>query len=1054
MKPLKLSITAFGSYGKTCEIDFTKPKSNLFLITGDTGAGKTTIFDAMVFALYGQGSSSFNKKEGVLLQSQFVSFSNTPKVEFTFQKSNQKRAEEYKIIRIPKHLTPKLRKRGDDDFKIEKGSVELILPDGTAYTEKDVDEKIIEIVGLTREQFMQVAMIAQGEFMELLRAKTDTKKEIFRKLFHTELYDKMTHILKTRKQKLERELEQIVLWYQTQVTHIKFPEESESLLREHMKQIQEGNFASVHTLGMELEEFCMQLEEETKEYEWQERVALEELDKSKENYTKAETLQKAFVQLEQAKEELEICESKKAERAHKRKEGERILRAYELLPVYRLYESAESDLTMSREKYLQLEEMLPIQERLCQKAKEEAEEILAQYTKTLKDYEAASVRIQDALDIFQKKKELLKQLKTENRTYQVLEEKKEQAKADLENICKDKQNAKTMIEENKDARVMYATVSTLAEQFEEVTNLMVERKRLCKEWLAHKQVLEERQQKVLLEKEELEKCKQLYDDWSERYLANQIGVLVQELKKGEPCPVCGSIEHPKPYQMKELEWVPGKDELEQKKQQKNQLEHQLQMLAESAQRAKEEFQSKEQELASVEKRLLDKLNLSDIEELNARYEEEKNAMQQSFEQAKSQVCQLEEAEHKLSECEKQEKEIGERLEEYQNAAKEKQTEVLMLENSIRQQEERCEFESEESANRLLHDEEKKYLRCKEAKKSADEKQERYQAELNQTLSLKEDYEKRIPTQEKECRKRKEEYELLLRQTEFVSLTEWKEYTQIYEKDIVKNWQQEEEAWKEREHIAKAGIEAAKKMIGTENRPQMSKLRELVTQKEEIYRAIRNKKVTVSQMLGENRAIQTSIMQKQKTREEKFEAYQKIKMLYDTVSGNLSGQNKMDLETFVQRYHLSKILYAANKRFERMTDGQFHLILKPVEHAGKVKNEGLDLMVYSLLNENIRQISTLSGGESFMAALSLALGMADEIKQHSSAITLDMMFIDEGFGSLDEHSRAEAIRVLKEMAGGNRMIGIISHVQELKQEIDDQLMVTKTADGSHAQWYLG
>ena len=171
-----------------------------------------------------------------------------------------------------------------------------------------------------------------------------------------------------------------------------------------------------------------------------------------------------------------------------------------------------------------------------------------------------------------------------------------------------------------------------------------------------------------------------------------------------------------------------------------------------------------------------------------------------------------------------------------------------------------------------------------------------------------------------------------------------------------------------------------------------------------------------------------------------------------VSGNVKDA-RMDLETFVQRYYMDKILYAANRRFTEMSAGQYELRMISEEKAGSGRNRGLDLMVYSNVTGKEREIRTLSGGESFMAALALALGMADTIRENSSAVNLDIMFIDEGFGSLDEHSRNQAVRVLLEMAEGNRMIGIISHVSELQQEIEDQLLVKKNEEGSYVHWQI-
>lgn len=175
-------------------------------------------------------------------------------------------------------------------------------------------------------------------------------------------------------------------------------------------------------------------------------------------------------------------------------------------------------------------------------------------------------------------------------------------------------------------------------------------------------------------------------------------------------------------------------------------------------------------------------------------------------------------------------------------------------------------------------------------------------------------------------------------------------------------------------------------------------------------------------------------------------------LADKLSGKLTG-SRMDLETFVQRYYLQKILLHANRRFTKMTASQYRLELMELEDAATGKNKGLDLMVHSFVNGGKRPVNTLSGGESFMAALSMALGMADQIQESSAGISLDVMFIDEGFGSLDDRSRNEAVRILSDMAGDSRLIGIISHVNELKTRIDDQLIITKDEKGSHSRWVI-
>ena len=175
-------------------------------------------------------------------------------------------------------------------------------------------------------------------------------------------------------------------------------------------------------------------------------------------------------------------------------------------------------------------------------------------------------------------------------------------------------------------------------------------------------------------------------------------------------------------------------------------------------------------------------------------------------------------------------------------------------------------------------------------------------------------------------------------------------------------------------------------------------------------------------------------------------------MYRLFSGKETG-SRMDIETFAQRYYMQQILLSANKRFYEMSAGQYELQMLDADKAGEGANKGLDLMVYSFVTGKKREITTLSGGESFMAALSLALGMSDQIQSNSASVNLDIMFIDEGFGTLDERSRNQAVKVLKNMAEGSKLIGIISHVSELKNEIDNQLIVTKDDTGSHIKWQI-
>ena len=281
---------------------------------------------------------------------------------------------------------------------------------------------------------------------------------------------------------------------------------------------------------------------------------------------------------------------------------------------------------------------------------------------------------------------------------------------------------------------------------------------------------------------------------------------------------------------------------------------------------------------------------------------------------------------------------------------------------------------------------------------------------------------------------------------------WKQLAKENSRDDEKTLTDTVNAYREAKAAAIAQKKAASETIGKVQKPDLAKIKTEKEEAETVYQTAEKKYNQLKMDCKNNQEILTALSARMEKRKAVVEEHARIDALYRMTSGNVSG-SRMDLETFVQRYYLERILYAANRRFQEMSAGQFELRMYDLKKAGEGKNRGLDLMVYSTVTGKEREVRTLSGGESFMAALSLALGMADQIQQSSAAINLDMMFIDEGFGSLDEHSRNQAVRVLQEMAEGSRLIGIISHVSELKQEIEDQLIVVKDENGSHVKWQI-
>ena len=362
MRPTHLTLQAFGSYGERTEISFERTNQNLFLITGDTGAGKSTIFDAIVFALYGEAGSTANKKDGVVLQSQYVDYAQEPFVELIFSEGNGSDRRIYTVRRVPRHLKRITRgaAKGTGTREIT-GSVTLTMPDGSDYPAKEADAKLEEIVGLTKHQFMQVAMIAQGEFMELLRAKSDAKKLIFRKLFHTELYAQVTEELANRRREKERELAIVRTMVQTAVARVSIPEDYEKaeLLGQQKERVLFGELSVMEAFLDDLQLLCSCLKKHCQEIKNECEAVAERRDQVKAVAVEAEHIEKLYVQLHQAEKELQACEAEKDKMQALAELTRKLPAVWTLQSMYQRMEDARTQIAETKKEQHRLHAALP-----------------------------------------------------------------------------------------------------------------------------------------------------------------------------------------------------------------------------------------------------------------------------------------------------------------------------------------------------------------------------------------------------------------------------------------------------------------------------------------------------------------------------------------------------------------------------------------------------------------------------------------------------------------------------------------------------------------------
>lgn len=1070
MRPLKLKMQAFGSYGRETVIDFTKPEQNLFLITGDTGAGKTTIFDAIVFALYGEASSTSNKKEGVVLQSQYAELNIEPYVEMEFMEGE----ERYTVRRVPRHLKTVTRgaAKGKGTREIT-GSVTLFMPDGTEYPSKETNAKLQEITGLTKSQFMQVAMIAQGEFMELLRAKSDDKKKIFRKLFNTEMYEQIVNELGNRKRNMEREIAVIRTRCQSETARIKFSGDKaeeknpgddeislcEKRLEELKKRVSDGEIVVMPELTEVLERYLVILDNQLKKAQKLYEDAAEIREKKRDIYIEAQQLQSLFIQRKQTEEELEEYRKQSFEMENKEKLAGSVSDAWEIKTFYDFWKAGQEDAERVRTAFETQTERLPglmeeeegmIQEE--QKKQKELETVQEEYTRTLEKAEKA-IQLFGQIKETKKKMDMGKELLEKARIKEEADKKTFEVLENREKALRDRS------EQLADAGEKLAVCQS---QMKEINGMTADLKALSsiyKEQKTYEKKIEELKEKYKEARASYEKKHGEYEKKRQDFLDAQAGFLASELMEGMPCPVCGSTEHPRPCVMKKEHSESTREGMDLLEKETEKLRAEQENLSAEVKsntdlrdvkkqdfdesfnrlknRMRENIQALPEEFSPGQGQELIRQWMKEVQENGIKY-------QRDWEELQSVQKQMKDLEEEKPAVRKQMEISAEQVREAGIAYESAKAEFQSYSFS-------SDFESEEAAKKAEAEAARKKERFTEDYNIARAAREKAGTERSNTETLIKKYRAELPAAEAEEEKRKKNYESMAERKDMAEF-QWKSLTDIYEKQMTEQLRKEVQVFREGKKAAEGKAQSLTAAIGDRKPPVMADIQKETEDAEHRLKSAESLRDQIRSVYKDNKEADHILSPMLQERQKLVEEHGRIDHLYRLVSGNVSG-SRMDLETYVQRYYLEKILYAANRRFRDMSAGQFELRMYNLEKAGEGKNRGLDLMVYSAVTGKEREVRTLSGGESFMAALALALGMADQIQESSAAINLDMMFIDEGFGSLDEHSRNQAVKVLLEMAEGSKLIGIISHVTELKQEIEDQLIVTKDESGSHVKWQI-
>lgn len=1065
MKPILLTMQAFGSYGEKTEIDFQKG-GDFFLISGDTGSGKSTIFDAMMFALYGEVSTNGSGKENELL-SQFVDVRNDkPLVSLVFTAHQHGQEETYKITRTPRHIRPA--KRTGAKQQEEGETAELLMPDGSQYPGKlsETNRKIEEIVGLTADQFRKVVMIAQGEFMDFLRAGSKEKTELLRDLLKTDYYYQLSERLKTLakdKNTAAKTQRANMSFFAGRAVTEGLPEEDAQALEAAkgtvIKAAEKLQPEQVDMLAEVLSGVCARLQLQQGELAQRQTAAQVERDECMKRIEAAQPLMKRFEELESAEKTLQECAAQADEIEKKRVLIGKIRDAWAIEPKYQRMKDAQKALTDAQRELAAKQQELPQLKQMAADAK-------ACYQQTEKTKDAATTHCAEVETKVEKALKTFDALEQAKKTLRQAEEADAKAKANAESAKKALDDFKKQEDAWRKQEAELQGVEAAYEVCKQQNQQYRDLKKSLEDLHGNQKDVQEKARQAAAAKDayasatqKYQRAQNEYDDYRLAFLNAQAGLLARELVSGKPCPVCGALEHPAPCQLTQENQQLNREQLDRRhkaaddaakaQEEKAKESESAQVKRTERQKAAEEAERKLVENAKNIRENVPMATAADVEAMLTAWLPE---LQSASKSVQAKVDALKKVRENLDGA----KAEREKLEKAASAAQEmaKSTAVKKAEA-----EKTWKLHQEELSGgtyRTREDAVAQRTQAQEAKEKAEAAASQAAEKERQAQKEETDCETQIRRLNEEMPQKQanaEEFNQQYQQTmaeKSLDETQWQALTANYDAEEPDRLQKEVSDFDQKKNTAETQCTTAQSAIAGREKPDMAKLEAASKAAESALKEVSDALESTKHLRLNNEKVLEDLREGRDPLANACKEANTAQHLSDVMAGTESG-NRMNLETFVQRSYMEKILCDANRRFRDMSNGQFELKLINVEDAGEGKNKGLDLEVYSIVTGKTRSVNTLSGGESFMAALSLALGMADQIQAATAAIHLDVMFIDEGFGSLSDNARNEAVNILKEMAGKQRQIGIISHVSELKDEIENQLIVKKDDRGSHILW---
>lgn len=1082
MKPTKLVMQAFGAYAEQTEIDFTQfEEKGLFLICGDTGAGKTTIFDAISYALYGEASGSYRDTKN--LKSEYVDKKVESFVDFYFTHQGK----DYHVCRKPSFKYTN--RNGKPDEQAEK--VIFYQPDGTTLEgAKNVDgtkEKpgaIPQLLNMDAGQFMQVAMIAQGEFWKLLNAKTNERTEILRTIFQTDAYKKLELKLKNRMDvsfAARKEKEQSISqsFREVKVEPAEISEGISGILTEDLAEDSEEQPRSVVQRICDLQEKLQDskavwnieemltllqavIGEDTEKAKQKETVlaqAEEELQKLQGTLVSAKDNNAILERYARTKEEQEVLESQKGLFEERRIQLDRTKQAtYKVKPEYDAWSAKEHEWERTKQlitdgaqtladcqtragmadaKVKETEALRPEAEQ-CQKIVDKVREEKPRYKeREMLQYELGQIQLQLATQEQQEAALVTAEQMLQKRIGELQEQ---------QAVWK---------EEPQQLAQAQAAHDKLLDSQKKTESIA---KNLIPAWRRKQQELEEAQREYRKNQDAYESAKEAFTHADRLYRANLVGILASDLAEGDPCPVCGATHHEKLATLVEAS-VTAEQCKELKAVEEKKLDAFNQATA-SASSLRAVVQAKELQLKEQIRGCMTPAFIGGVEaleELLVIFERQRAKLVDAVAQSREQMDTLQQNCEKLREVEAmlaraQGTEMARLAEQRKSLVEERQSLIakqaasqatLAALQTLSYPDWEAAMQAGNHALARVTEIQTALDTAAKEKKSADEAVARVQASIATQKQA-------LEQQKSDAQMLKQRLNEKLTACQFASVEEM-------QAQVATDAEIHAEEAKLADYDKKVTEVAAR--LSQLEQEQDARHRTLVDL-EQLQQEHTSKRVQVETLRTALQAITFRIQnncEKQQNIRAQQVAYEKAKKendtsyrLYTLVSGQ-TRNGKITFEQYIQAAGFDSILQAANRHLLPMSDNQFQLY-RQTNAVGKQTNTFLDLEVLDISTGKRRPVGNLSGGESFKASLSLALGLSDTIAENRGGIQMDALFVDEGFGTLDSKSLEETKDALLSMSGENKLVGIISHRDEL-MDIPQKLRVTKGRGGSQIQMEL-